>query len=437
MQHEISRFEIVNELDIVLAHKRATQICDFTGVNITDQTRFATAISEICRNCLEFASGGSIIFSIVKNMAAYHIEVRIIDNGKGIDNLPDVLSGKYSLPNGRGKGISYSRKLVDNFTIESGKSGTRVTLCQKVPSKHPPMNSIIINGWKQHFQKEMSVSPYEEMKKRNTQLLQFAEELSKKKTEAEYQLKENERLMKVLERNNETLKEFAFAISHDLRTPLTTLKLWADMAAATDDMGKKDSFIRKVNSSVKRLNNTIMGLVQIIDVQKSTSESGDMLSFAEIVHNVESEYQAHLDKIKGSIITHFEEEEIVYIDAYLQSILTNLISNCIKYHSAERELEIRISTRRENGFVLLEVEDNGSGMDLEKTLPSLFKPFTRFTAQSEGRGIGLHIIKSMIEKNNGRIEVKSQPKRGTTFTCYLCEYEMREVREGSEQEKYS
>ena len=426
MRNEISRFEIENELDLVLAHKRATQICDLTGVNLPDQTRFATAISEICRNCLEYATGGMIIFRLVQIKEGFRIEAHIIDSGKGIRNLDEVLREKRSLPNGRGKGLSYSKKLVDKFSIESDMNGTRVLLCQNIPAKHPPINNIIVNGWKQHFQKEESVSPYEEIKKRNKQLLQISEDLSLKKAEAEQQLRENKRLMHELERNHDTLKEFAFAISHDLRTPLTTLQLWASMAADTEDPLKKNKWIGKANLSIKRLNDTIMGLVQIIDTQKDPGESARPLNFDALIESIKDENWIQLKNIGGRIITELEKTEIVFVEAYIKSILSNLITNAIKYHSDDRKLDIRITTRKEGEFVLLQVEDNGIGMDLNKALPSLFKPFTRFTSKSEGRGIGLHIIKNMIEKNSGKIEVRSEPNVGSVFMCFLQEYKVSE-----------
>ncbi|MEX2336485.1 MAG: HAMP domain-containing sensor histidine kinase, partial [Fulvivirga sp.] len=66
--------------------------------------------------------------------------------------------------------------------------------------------------------------------------------------------------------------------------------------------------------------------------------------------------------------------------------------------------------------------DNGIGIDLKEHGKNLFQPFKRFSQQATGKGIGLSIIKSMIEKNNGKIEVESAPGEGSTFLCYLCPY---------------
>jgi signal transduction histidine kinase len=85
-------------------------------------------------------------------------------------------------------------------------------------------------------------------------------------------------------------------------------------------------------------------------------------------------------------------------------------------------LNLEISSKEKKGTVILRFKDNGIGMDLLRYGNNLFKPFKRFSTKAEGKGIGLHIIKSMIEKNGGRIEVKSEINVGTEFICYLKVY---------------
>ena len=73
-------------------------------------------------------------------------------------------------------------------------------------------------------------------------------------------------------------------------------------------------------------------------------------------------------------------------------------------------------------MIILTFKDNGEGIDLEKFGSRLFTPFTRFNTEQEGKGIGLYIVKKMIEKNGGKIEVESEIGKGTTFIIYLREY---------------
>ena len=80
--------EVQNEMDVMLAHRRGMQFAKYSGLSLSEQTRFATAVSEICRNSLEYAMQGIIKFSIVQNNASNYLLAVIKDEGEGILNLP-------------------------------------------------------------------------------------------------------------------------------------------------------------------------------------------------------------------------------------------------------------------------------------------------------------------------------------------------------------
>lgn len=103
--------------------------------------------------------------------------------------------------------------------------------------------------------------------------------------------------------------------------------------------------------------------------------------------------------------------------------MRNLISNAIKYRQPDRALKITITSRPvDDTCTLLTVADNGIGIDLDKHGQHLFKPFKRFDSKTEGKGIGLHVIKNMVERNGGKIEISSTPGEGVRFDVYLKEY---------------
>lgn len=128
-----------------------------------------------------------------------------------------------------GTGIINSRKLVDTFNIETNEKGTCVTLKKNIPSNHPPINNIIVQGWHKHFVKQISISPYEEIKNLNIQLLELADQLKTKKKEADLQLQEISKLNNILESKNENLKQIAYAIAHDLKSPISGIQMSCDM----------------------------------------------------------------------------------------------------------------------------------------------------------------------------------------------------------------
>jgi signal transduction histidine kinase len=106
--------------------------------------------------------------------------------------------------------------------------------------------------------------------------------------------------------------------------------------------------------------------------------------------------------------------------AYVYSIFYNLISNAVKYRSAERRLEIDIDLIEQSAQgIVISFSDNGQGFDMEKAGPHLFKLYKRFHNSAEGRGLGLFLVKTQIEALGGTIEVFSQVNVGTRFLIHF------------------
>jgi PAS domain S-box-containing protein len=124
--------------------------------------------------------------------------------------------------------------------------------------------------------------------------------------------------------------------------------------------------------------------------------------------------------LKARIEADFSQApEIHFAAVNLKSILINLLSNAIKYRSPERAPFIQVDSYRQNGCLVLQVQDNGLGMDLARSGTRLFGMFTRLHNHVEGSGIGLYIVKRIVENHQGRIEVDSQVGEGTTFKVHL------------------
>jgi signal transduction histidine kinase len=106
---------------------------------------------------------------------------------------------------------------------------------------------------------------------------------------------------------------------------------------------------------------------------------------------------------------------VVSVRSYVQSILFNLLTNAIKYRSPHRPLEIEVFSYQEGNFICLGVQDNGLGIDLEKYQDKLFGMYKRFHQHIDGKGLGLHLVKTQIEALGGSIAVESAKGEGTTF----------------------
>lgn len=251
------------------------------------------------------------------------------------------------------------------------------------------------------------------------------EALLSKKKEVEEAYERAEISNTKLKNINKVLETFVYAAAHDLRSPVINLKSLLNFIHQTKDMDKKLELIDRFEEAINRLDDTISGLGEIIEVQEVDSSTVKVIYFQDILDKIKAEYASKLIETEAVIASSFEQcPSIVYLESYLNSIMTNMITNALKYHKEEVPLSLKINSHKEKDMVVLTFSDNGIGMDLERYGKNLFKPFKRFTTKAEGKGIGLHIIKSMMEKNGGRIEVESTLGEGTTFKCYLKAYQI-------------
>lgn len=226
-----------------------------------------------------------------------------------------------------------------------------------------------------------------------------------------------------LEEVNKNLDSFVQATAHDLKSPVINMKNLFNLIDKTNDIGKKEEISLKIKESVDKLDDLLGALMEIVDAQKNENVGIDRLSFNKCFSFITDSLQEQIEEANPEIQLDFEVTHIVYNRAYLRSIFHNMLTNAMKYRDAARPLKVKISTRKKNDFVLLAFEDNGIGMDLKKDRDKLFKPFKRLTSQAEGKGIGLNLIKSFVEKNGGEIEVESRKGKGTTFYLYLNSYQ--------------
>lgn len=225
-----------------------------------------------------------------------------------------------------------------------------------------------------------------------------------------------------LEQMNEELERFAYIVSHDLKNPLVSLNRLCEMADIKKDVDLA-SILKMIKTSSGNLMQTVFGLEALIDINKNVDDQIQIVTLEEAFYQIKNELNFQLEEKGGRVSADFGlAPKIKYVKPYLVSIMTNLISNAVKYSSPESRLDIFVRSWKEKGYVVLSFKDNGIGIDLSKDYKKLFQPFVRLTNQATGKGVGLSLIKRMIEKNGGKIEVQSTPGIGTEFICYLKEY---------------
>ncbi|WP_181305065.1 CHASE domain-containing protein [Rufibacter sp. XAAS-G3-1] len=270
---------------------------------------------------------------------------------------------------------------------------------------------------------------YEPIKNSNGQvesILTFAVEVTEQVKSREQLSAINDELNQKnqeLTRINNDLDNFVYTASHDLRSPLANLEGLTSALLETVE-GKEGSeeqlLLQMVASSIAKLKGTIHDLTEISKVQKDLDSQAEVLSFAEVLAGVEDDIAPLIQEAGVQLKTTFEVKQLQYARKNLRSILYNLVSNAVKYRDPSRELTVAINTYRQENHVVLTVEDNGLGIR-EDQQQKLFTMFRRFHSHVEGTGIGLYIVKRIIENNGGRIDVCSEPGRGTKFMVYFKE----------------
>lgn len=308
---------------------------------------------------------------------------------------------------------------------------------------HPKLAQPSNINWSDLFPEEHSAAPTlppnpgqdpsHEIIKVNNQFLEInISPLSTDDGQAQYLLLLNDVTAKIRAENNlqskideleflnQELDQFVNVISHDFKTPLTSIGLLAELGIKETSQEKQVNFLKQIRQSSNKLRELLKGLNVLVDTTKTRSEKIEYVNFQQRFDVVMADYQELLKQNEGVISVDFSGSPgLTYFTAHVDSLFSNLITNAIKYRNTAIPLRIEIKTRREKEYTVLSIKDNGIGIDLTKHMNKLFQPFKRLTDQATGTGLGLSIIKRLIEKSQGYLEVFSQPGAGTEFIVYL------------------
>jgi PAS domain S-box-containing protein len=228
---------------------------------------------------------------------------------------------------------------------------------------------------------------------------------------------EREAIIKELTKSNADLKQFSFITSHNLRAPLSNLKGILNIIDYPNLNSFNLGMIELIKQSTSQLHQTIDDLTQILLIRNNVNVPVCSLNLSKVYDDVYKTFSNALSDVCGRIVTDFKVPTITFNKAYLQSILINLISNAIRYHSPERCLLINITTfEDEAGNIIFTFSDNGSGIDLRRYKDRVFGLYQRFHSAVGGQGLGLFIIKSQVTALGGKIDIDSELNKGTTFT---------------------
>jgi len=219
-----------------------------------------------------------------------------------------------------------------------------------------------------------------------------------------------------LEYQNQQLTDFCHIISHNLRGPIGNISMLVELIEKMSDMQEKSELVSKIKPVIGHVTEVLDELVESIQVKEDTEIELKRLNLQDFTEKVLTGFKTQIEKYGASIQLDFSEaSEIYFPPKYLDSILSNLIGNALKYRSQERTLQLDISSKEQNGDILLMVSDNGLGIDLQRHGDKVFKMRKTFHNHPDAKGFGLFMVKTQLEAMGGRIWVKSEPDRGSTF----------------------
>lgn len=211
------------------------------------------------------------------------------------------------------------------------------------------------------------------------------------------------------------------SISHDVKTPLTSLLLSIEMLTdgSSPDAQDTRSILKIVANGIAKLQSILNELTETRKEDQYKYKAYDELINVE--HIIEDVRLALIDNINATgtvITTELDVSEIFFSRRKLRSIIFNLVNNAIKFRAADRKPEINIRTWQDGDLIVISVSDNGIGID-EEMYTDIFDKYYRVNNHIEGSGIGLHLVKELITNAGGEIEVNSRKGEGTAFKIYL------------------
>ncbi|WP_298323255.1 PAS domain-containing sensor histidine kinase [uncultured Dokdonia sp.] len=229
-----------------------------------------------------------------------------------------------------------------------------------------------------------------------------------------------EQSFRLIQGHNSRLYDFAHIISHNLRSQVGNLQMSAALFDTSNLSADQNELLQNFTKIGKSLDITLKHLNKIVSVHSVASKTRDSVVIDEVYKRVVAGLSQTIRENKVVMYTDFSEvEEIPYIEAYLESILQNLITNAIRYKHPDRDPEISLYTYEENGKVHLLVKDNGLGIDLEKHGEELFKIYKTFHGNDDALGLGLFLTRNEVEAMGGEINVESKVGKGSKFIVTL------------------
>lgn len=222
---------------------------------------------------------------------------------------------------------------------------------------------------------------------------------------------------KELEQKNIQLVDFCNIVSHNLRAPLININMLVDFLENCKNEKDRVEVQSKIKPVVNHLMEVFNELVESIQVKQDNEIVIDDIIIKDSIEKVLIGFETQIKELDANISINTEEVPIFqFPHKYMDSLLSNLISNALKYNSPDRKLNIEILSRKiSNHCYLLSISDNGLGIDLKLHKDQIFKIRKTFHKHPDAKGFGLFMTKTQVEAMGHKIWAESTPNEGTSF----------------------
>jgi signal transduction histidine kinase len=413
MRHRILTTPVSSNLSLVAVRDRSRQIGELFGLDNLQRTRFVTAVSEITRNAVQFAGGGTLTFFVGDATGAHETQcvvAQISDKGPGIANLDRLLLDSNPRPGDTGVGIPGSRRMADGFFIQSDPgNGTTVTLEMFLPRGTAPLSMRKLGQLIDQLTQRRPQSAVEELEQQNREMLITLEELRRKKTE--------------LEEADARKNEFLAMLAHELRNPLAAISLSLELEGRAE-ANMPEQTLAVIGRQTAQLSRMVDDLLDVSRLTRGKVELQTEVVRIDTLIDGGVEMAAPELRRRGHAvqISYPAEPVLVRVDiARLKQVFNNIIHNAARYTSQPDTIAITVTN--DASEVSVAVTDRGIGIDAAM-LPRVFDLFaqaaTGIGRHDAGLGIGLTVVQRLVQDHGGSVIAQSEGAgKGTRIVVTL------------------
>jgi signal transduction histidine kinase len=406
--------------DLAAIRASAREVAQLVGLDSLHQTRFSTAVSEIARNAVQYAGGGSLVFLLGEppaGEAAQRLVAHVADQGPGMGHpgaAPKARSpGGARVP----MGIAGSTRLVDRLTIVSPpEGGTLVCLEMALPLSALRLAPADVARLGAQLAMRSPQSPLAELEQQNRELLRMHQQLRDKQAE--------------LEKADERKNQFVTTLAHELRSPLGTLELTLAILRLKSDMGPAEVASRHavMTRQIGQLTKLVDDLMDVARVSQGKVQlAQEPLELNALIAEA-VEMSGAAIAAKSHVVSLDLDKAPLWVNAdapRLKQVVCNLVQNSARYTGDRGSIAVR--ARREGASAVIEVQDNGIGIAAD-VLPHIFGLFVQGHANASGNGhgaqaglgVGLTLVRHLVQDHGGEVVAASDGLgQGSRFTVTL------------------